>query len=80
MSRYNRFEVFTRTYGVQIQDTPAILSTNDASEALRACRAAMRREEGTLTSTSIRDVITGREYGGLEVFQFANEFALRVMD
>jgi hypothetical protein len=80
MSGYTRFEIFTRTYGVQIQDSPAILSTNDPSEALRACRAAMRREEGTLTSTSIRDLITGREYGGIDVFQFANEFALRVMD
>jgi len=80
MSHYNRFDVFTRTYGVQIQDTPAILSTNDASEALRACRAAMRREEGTLASTSIRDRITGREYGGMEVFQFANEHALPLFD
>ena len=36
--------------------------------------------EGTLASTTIRDVITGREYGGLGVFEFANEFAVPVVD
>ena len=59
---------------------PAILATNDPREGVRVCRAAMRREEGTLASTSIRDVITGREYGGLGVFEFANEFAVPVVD
>jgi hypothetical protein len=36
--------------------------------------------EGTLPSTSIRESITGRDYGGLEVFQFANEFAVRMQE
>jgi hypothetical protein len=80
MSLYNRFEVFTRHFGVRIEDTPALLSTNDPSEAFRVCRSAMNREEGSLASTSIRDVVTGREYGGIEVFQFANEFAVRNVD
>jgi hypothetical protein len=80
MSRYSRFEVFTRTFGVRIEDAPALLSTNDAAEAFRYCRSAMKREEGSLASTSIRDVITGREYGGLDVFQFANEFAVPIRE
>jgi hypothetical protein len=80
MSRYNRFEVFTRNFGVHIEDAPALLSTNDASEAFRFCRSAMKREEGSLASTSIRDIITGREYGGLDVFQFANEFTVPIRE
>jgi hypothetical protein len=80
MGMHNRFEIFTRNYGVRIEDSPPILATNDPREAVRVCRAAMRREEGTLASTSIRDLITGREYGGLGVFEFANEFAVPVVD
>lgn len=77
MHDYNRFHVFTRNFGLQIQDAPPFFVTNDPAEALRICQAAIRREEGSAASTAIRDVITGREYGGIDVFQFANEFSLR---
>jgi hypothetical protein len=77
MDTYSRFQVFTRNFGLQIKDSPPLLITNDPAEALRICQSAMRREEGSLASTTIRDVITGKEYGGVEVFQFANEFSIR---
>jgi hypothetical protein len=64
----------------QIEDTPALFRTNDPSEAFRFCRAAMKREDRTLACTSNRDIITGREFGGLDVFQFANEFVVRIME
>jgi hypothetical protein len=79
MHDYTRFQVFTRNFGLQIQDTPPFFATNDPAEALSICQAAMRREDGTLACTTIRDVITGREYGGVDVFQFANEFSLRAV-
>jgi len=80
MSQWNRFEVFTRTYGLHHQDALPLLTTNDAAAALHACRAAMKREEGTAQATHIRDLVTGREYGGLDVFQFANEFGIVIPD
>lgn len=76
MNGFRRFEVFTRTLGLHVEDAPPLIGTNDPAEAYRTCRAAMRFEQGTLNTTCIRDRLAGKEYGGLDVFVFANQFGL----
>lgn len=76
MTGFTRFEVFTRNFGLHVEDAPPLLGTNDPAEAYRTCRAAMRFETGTLHATCIRDRITGKEYAGLDVFAFGNQFGL----
>jgi hypothetical protein len=80
MGGFQRFEVFTRSFGLQVQDAPPLLGTNDPAEAFRTCRSAMRFEQGTLQSTGIRDCLLGKEYTGIDVFGFANQYGIVVRE
>jgi hypothetical protein len=80
MHHHERFIVFTRQYGTVTEELPPIFATNDPREAYRICRAAMRREEGTHQASGIRDLVTGQEHSGMEVFTFANQHGIRISE
>jgi hypothetical protein len=80
MNYNERFAVITRQYGTVTEELPPVLVTNDPKEAYRICRAAMRREEGTHQASCIRDLVTGQEHAGLDVFAFANQYGIRITE